>query len=1246
MIVLVIVSLIGVTVGEDITVHATTDNNVTLKCTKVRGDEKVGGILWYKNGVFFASKGNSKKINFADPAYKDKTDILEDHSLVLYTVKVRDTANYTCKVYVEDSQNASMKERNVTRNLVVQDVPSPPGKPRILNIESREVKVTWDKSASDNNSPISVYILHVSKCTVTQGPPEERDVVVGGSTLEITVRELNPHTCYQVKARAKNGVGRSEDSSFSDMFLTLEEPPSEPPFSVKADSPDSTEVHVQWNHIPKNKLNGELKGYELSYKAQDGQPERVRLEDPTRHNMVLFGLKPFTKYEIQLKAFNSVGSGPPANVTVRTAEGVPTKPRITHITNRMSKSFFVHWEPPKTLNGRLEKYELQWSYNSSSATRIIQGDLNNPMSAFIRDLEPYTEYKIRVAAYTGGGKGKFSDDFPGITDVEGPSAPYITNFTVVGLNSVYIQWEPPDVFYKTINNYFIKWWDVVEASYYEDRLIDGTETETTLEDLPINGRYRLKIAGVTHGIFSKTHYVGEFTDATEFVLGGSQSDISRGVVDTEIIRDHGHYANPEMESAKNKEEVMSAGVIAGVIIAVLISLIVVVIFVGYRSFACRKCYQAAYYYLAVPTNSQSTPPTVVTVAEPADEKVYPDVTVKEFIRHVETLHADSDIGFSQEFDDINKNTNVDFRCESSSLPENRGKNRYINIAAFDHSRVVLKTELGRLRHSDYINANYIDGYQKPKAYIATQGPLPQTFADFWRMIWEQNCSVIVMITNLMERGRRKCDQYWPSDGLEIYGSMSVKLLNTIQRAHYTVRIFSVRNMKKHSVKGVGERLVYQFHYTEWPDHGVPDYTLPCLTFVRKSAEMNPEGGGPIVVHCSAGVGRTGTYILIDSMIAKMEEKSLINIPGFILHIRKQRNFLVQTEDQYMFIHDVLVEYILGGGDTEVTADTLTPYIEKLTMPARDGAETIPEALLENQYKLVTAHKRNDDEISQALKPVNEAKNRNSTFLPVNLKRVLLPVKPGMDGSDYINATYMQGYSKSNEFIVTQHPLESTVEDFWRMVWDRNSPVIIVLSYVNNEDFKEFWPKKEEPMEFEACPFKLTTREEEQVSTCVTRGFLLESTQYDYTFQTKLMTVDGWPGACSPLHTVFQLIETAQKWQLENDIGPVIVVDRYGGVEAGKLCALWTMYNQLTQDKNVDLYQLAKLYHLKRPGIIGTKDDYLFLYKAVESYHKASLEDGGESVNSSPKHHNSVRKNGTLPHTITLSHSNSKTETNI
>ena len=198
-----------------------------------------------------------------------------------------------------------------------------------------------------------------------------------------------------------------------------------------------------------------------------------------------------------------------------------------------------------------------------------------------------------------------------------------------------------------------------------------------------------------------------------------------------------------------------------------------------------------------------------------------------------------------------------------------------------------------------------------------------------------------------------------------------------------------------------ERLVYQFHFTDWPDHGVPYYIMPVLTFIKKSSRANPELGGPIVVHCSAGVGRTGTYIVIDSMMKQIKHKQTINIHTFLKHIRHQRNYLVQTEEQFVFIYDVLVES-LKSGETDLNEHNFKAYIASLSRLVNDDVVK----LVDRQYQLISEFKPKDYQISFAQMPYNLSKNRSQRIIPVNNSRVILSKKPGIEGSEYINASYI------------------------------------------------------------------------------------------------------------------------------------------------------------------------------------------------------------------------------------------------
>ncbi|XP_030751242.1 receptor-type tyrosine-protein phosphatase N2 [Sitophilus oryzae] len=247
-------------------------------------------------------------------------------------------------------------------------------------------------------------------------------------------------------------------------------------------------------------------------------------------------------------------------------------------------------------------------------------------------------------------------------------------------------------------------------------------------------------------------------------------------------------------------------------------------------------------------------------------------------------------------------------CETSIAmrKDNVEKNRYPEVVPYDHARVILN-ELSNANSADYINASSITDHDpRNPAYIATQGPLPHTAPDFWQLIWEQGAVVIVMLTRLTEGGTAMCHRYWPEEGSEVYHIYEVHLVSEhIWCDDYLVRSFYLKNVR------TGEtRTVTQFHFLSWPEAGVPASTKALLEFRRKVNKSYRGRSCPIVVHCSDGAGRTGTYCLIDMVLSRMAKGAKeIDIAATLEHLRDQRPKMVATKQQFEFVLTAVAEEV-------------------------------------------------------------------------------------------------------------------------------------------------------------------------------------------------------------------------------------------------------------------------------------------------------------------------------------------------
>ncbi|XP_043233465.1 tyrosine-protein phosphatase 99A-like isoform X4 [Amphibalanus amphitrite] len=958
-------------------------------------------------------------------------------------------------------------------------------------------------------------------------------------------------------------MGASPPGEASYHIITLREAPGGKPVILAAHNTSATSVRLRWRPLAADQLRGEFQSYRITYRERNAtgdRPREVRIPDEETQSHTITGLRPFTQYLVSLQVENPAGFSPSTTVVVTTEEGVPDAPRNLTVVNVTATTATIAWLPPAQPAGRIEGYRIYSTLgNFTNATWIR--DTGPALQYTLRDLKPNSTYSLAVKPFTSKHEGRYSASAELLTQAAPPDPPRLLHAACESGAAVRLWWQRPSLAESRAVRYLVQ----------SQPAAGGAVSE--LQVPAREGQYRL--SNLTAGVTYKLWLVAESRDTAALRSAPSESRLVEARQRCPPAGGGGGGGDSWLDGG-------GTTLLVGCLCAALALLLAITALLLWRR-QCRSSYLYLEEWPSVRTPLDSDPAWLRDGPNGAPAPV----AASQFPLHVAALHADSDIGFCKEYDEILEHTSkLGLPSETSQVEENKKKNRYQNIDAYDHTLVPLRPVPGQ-RRGDYINANYIDGFLVRNQYIGAQGPLPHTFHAFWRLIWEQRVQVIVMITNLVERSRKKCDMYWPKEGSETYGLIQVVLLDERELATYTVRKLLIRHSKKGRPV---ERTVYQYHYTNWPDHGVPDHPLPILSFVRKSAAANGDGAGPILVHCSAGVGRTGTYIVLDAMMNMLQQRGSVNVFGFLKHIRTQRNFLVQTEDQYVFIHDALLE-ALDSGDTEVRAERLPEYLERLRSA---DVSVYPCHTLDRQYQLITQYQADEYELAAALASYNQAKNRSRQFVPSERWRVHLSPRPGVEGSDYINATALIGYERLREFIITQHPLTHTVEDFWRMVWDHNVQTVVVLTPADDEEYPPFWPTLHEDIDSESFRVRLVEHRPSAVGYTV--ELQLQSTQDDYQVSVRVLGCPGWPHVSEPAH---RLIDRVQRATLKYQDGPLLVVDRYGGTEAATFCCLTTLSKQLRDDGAVDVYMCAKLYHMRRPGVWQTQDDYTALYHSVE-----------------------------------------------
>ncbi|XP_077428204.1 receptor-type tyrosine-protein phosphatase delta-like isoform X15 [Vanacampus margaritifer] len=1108
---------------------------------------------------------------------------------------------------------------------------SPPRQVRGRMLSTTTAIIHWDEPEEPNGQVVGYRVYYTSDNTLPVNQWEKQMV---RSANFITIQSLTPNKTYYIRVLAFTSVGDGPLSE--DLQIIAKTGVPSQPSEFKGEAKSETSILLSWVAPPQGGPDNQITGYELVYRrADDTEEKKVSFEPTTSY--LLKNLKPFSAYTFQLAARSKHGIGAYTNeISIDT-------PQTLFATNfrvkaAMKNSVLLSWEvrdknptqPFTILYGKGQSVEV----DGKQTQKLITGLQPDTLYSFLLTNRANSAGGLqhRVTATTAPDILKSKPVVLGKTNADGMVTVQLPSVqTAAKVKGYYVVVVPLK---KQRGGKFLNPWEEPDQMNLDELLreINRTSVSRAL-------RIRRQASQSDPRAYVSAHFK---TLPPEFTLGDGQN---YGDFRNRPLQNGQEYVffvlalldlseNTMFSTSPYSDPVTSSGVdpqpmvdeeegllwVVGPVLAVIFIVCIVIAILLFKSKPDRKRAEAEGRKSSFPCNKAmsshhptdpvelrrinfQTPAYRVSVYRGyrrlSSMASHPPVPISELADNIERLKANDNLKFSQEYESVDPGQQ--FTWENSNLEVNKPKNRYANVIAYDHSRVILSGIEG-VPGSDYINANYIDGYRRQNAYIATQGSLPETFGDFWRMVWEQHTANIIMMTKLEEKSRMpsyffskvKCDQYWPTRGTETYGLIQVTLLDTVELATYSVRTFALYKSGSNE-----KREVRHFQFTAWPDHGVPEHPTPFLAFLRRVKACNPADAGPLIVHCSAGVGRTGCFIVIDAMAERIKHEKTVDIYGHVTLMRSQRNYMVQTEDQYIFIYDALLEAVTCG-NTEVPARNLYSYIQRLTQIEPGDNVTG----MELEFKRLASAKAHTSRFVSANLPCNKFKNRLVNIMPYETTRVPLQPIRGVEGSDYINASFIDGYRQQKAYIATQGPLAETTEDYWRMLWEHNSTIVVMLTKLREmgrEKCHQYWPA-ERSARYQY--FVVDPMAEYNMPQYILREFKVTDARDGQSRTVRQFQFTDWPEQGVPksgegfIDFIGQVHKTKEQFGQD---GPITVHCSAGVGRTGVFITLSIVLERMRYEGVVDIFQTVKMLRTQRPATVQTEDQYQFCYRASLEY---------------------------------------------
>uniref|UniRef100_A0A674CMX5 protein-tyrosine-phosphatase n=1 Tax=Salmo trutta TaxID=8032 RepID=A0A674CMX5_SALTR len=774
--------------------------------------------------------------------------------------------------------------------------------------QSEMLWVSWKRAVGE----LSGYLLSLYNPDGSQQAEE----TLGPDAMEHVFPTLIPGRLYHAVILTRSG-------DLTNRATAHGRTAPRPPTSVSFGGVTNTSLELTWS----GPAGSDYDDFDLQWAPRDHLSVFNPYHTRTSGSRILKGLYPGRLYNFILRTVSGAGE--------------PERVQYLHCRPQNSTSISCSWAPPEA---DFDSYTIE-CLQDSHALVYSQRTGRDSTLYHITQLEPHKRYTVSVKAISDSMTSEAAEDSV-VTMIDRPPLPSLTTrvndrAALVTKNTILFKFNCS--WFSDVNG-AVKFFTVVVTESEDDENLQPEQHHPLPSYLDYKSNSSIKAYQTSYFPSRCTEGPGgSGTQSFEIslgtgmdTLGGDHNPFCDGPLKpktayrlsvrafTQLFDEEQSRYNPPLytDTYLSLPLVTEAEPLSGVIEGISASMFLIAMVVGVT--ALLICRQKARKVL-VPG-----PPCLVYFDLYA--ACYP-IKIMHFESHYIKLQADSNYLLSEEYEDL-KDVGRNQPLDTALLPENRGKNRYNNILPYDSTRVKL-SYVDDDPCSDYINASYIPGNNFRREYIATQGPLPGTKDDFWKMVWEQNVHNVVMVTQCVEKGRVKCDHYWPFDQDPLYyGDLIVQMLSESVLPEWTIREFKICSEDQLNYS----RVVRQFHYTVWPDHGVPETTQSLIQFVRTVRDYinRTSGSGATVAHCSAGVGRTGTFISLDRVLQQLDTKDTVDIYGAVFDLRLHRSHMVQTECQYAYLHQCVRDVLRARKLRSEQENPLYPIYENVNPDPQRG----------------------------------------------------------------------------------------------------------------------------------------------------------------------------------------------------------------------------------------------------------------------------------------------------------------------